>query len=417
MTSMSQRAVVSAWGLFAALLLLMLGRGLTGVLVGVRSEFEGFSTTTTGVIMASYFVGFLAGSQVTPRLMARVGHIRVFAGLASLVAVASLAYALWVGPIPWILFRLVFGFSIAGLFVVAESWLNERATNANRGRVMAVYMVVSMGGMALGQAMSGAGDPTESTLFMVAGALVALSVVPVSLSIGTAPAFQLPPKLKPREVWNAAPLGIVVALFGGVANAALLGMAGVYAIQVGLSTERTAVFVAAGSIGAMLLQWPIGYLSDLIGRRPTILIFSGAAAVVGVVAISLDPGSVAAIGAMFLFGGFSFSMYSLSLSHVIDVLPPGRAVTASVAIVFVTGVGAIIGPIAASLAMDGLGPDGLWWTVAVAHAAIGLYALIRLARRPKIEGLTEEPYLAVPARSPGIVRLVQRNGRKGRSKS
>lgn len=193
MTTMMKRTLLAAWGLFASFLLLMLGRGLIGVVLGVRAGLEGFSTTTTGVIMASYFVGFLAGSQITPRIMARVGHIRVFSALTSLVAVAALFHALWVAPLPWIGLRLLFGFSMAGLFVTAESWLNETVTNDNRGRVMAVYMVVSMGGVAGGQFLLGAGDPSGTTLFIIAAALVSLAIVPITLSITSAPEFKLPP--------------------------------------------------------------------------------------------------------------------------------------------------------------------------------------------------------------------------------
>ncbi len=409
----TRRTLLAAWGLFAAIVLLMLGRGLIGVLLGVRAEIEGFSTTTTGIIIASYFVGFLVGSQVSPRFMARVGHIRVFSGLASLVAVAALGHALWVAPIPWTLLRLLFGFSMAGLFVVAESWLNETVTNDNRGRVMAIYMVASMGGIAGGQLLLGTGDPAMMTLFLVGGALVTLAVVPISLSIGTAPPFELPPKQKPRELWDAAPLGIIGALFAGLANAALLGMAAVYGSQVGMSVSRIAVFAGSAAFGAVVMQWPIGRISDIIGRRRAILIVSVAAAVVGFVAIGLDPDDGTILGAMFLFGGLSYTMYSLSLSHVIDVLPVGRAVTASSAVVFVTGVGAIFGPLVASLAMTSIGPEGFWSTVALACTGIGLFALVRLVVRPRIKGESPEPYVAVPARSAGLIRSVRRSGRGG----
>jgi len=414
MTTTARRTLVAAWGLFVAVLFLMLGRGLVGVLLGVRAEFEGFSTTTTGIIMASYFVGFLVGSQVTPRMMARVGHIRVFSGLASLVAVAALAHALWVAPAPWVLLRLLFGFCMAGLIVVTESWLNESVTNDNRGRVMGIYMVFSMGGIGLGQLMLGGGDPSEMTLFLVAGALVSLAVVPISLSIGSAPEFTLPPKLRAREIWKAAPLGIVAALLTGMANAALLAMAAVYATQLGMSLGRTALFAGTAAFGAVLLQWPIGRVSDIVGRRRMIVIVSASAAAVGFTAAGLDPESPAILFAMFLFGGLSFPVYSLALSHVIDVLPAGQAVTASATNIFVTGVGAILGPLIAAAAMTAYGPDGLWWTVAGAQAIIGLFAIFRLIRRPVIEGITPEPYVPVPARSTILLRLTRGDGKRGK---
>jgi MFS family permease len=397
----ARTALIAAWGLFAALLLLMMGNGLVGVLIGVRSELEGFNTTVTGAVMASYFAGFLAGSRVTPRIMARVGHIRVFAGLSSLVATTALAHALLISPITWILLRLVFGFAMAGLYVVVESWLNELVSNANRGRVMAGYMVVSMGGLGMGQLLIGFGDAFETTLFIVAGALMTLAVAPISLSINEAPYFELPPKARYRDLWHQAPLGVITAVGAGVANGALIGMAGVYATQIDLSSARTGAFVAAAAIGSVVLQWPVGAMSDRIGRRRSILIVTFAAVVVGAVASGQDGWGL--IGAMFLLGGMSYPMYSLALSHVVDVLPSGQAVTGSVAVVFLTGVGAIFGPLAASVTMDVIGPDGFFWAIAVVHLAIGVYGLARVARRPTVPETTE-PWLAVPARSTFVLR-------------
>lgn len=401
--SPARAALLAAWGLFAALALLMVGNGLVGVLIGVRSELEGFDTTVTGLVMAAYFAGFLVGSRVTPGVMARVGHIRVFAGLSSLVAATALMHALVVSPITWVLFRLVFGFAMAGLYVVVESWLNDLVSNENRGRVMAVYMVVSMGGLGLGQLFVGLGDPIQPTMFIVAGALMTLAVAPISLSINDAPYFELPPKARYRDLWRSAPLGVITAVGAGVANGALIAMASVYAVQIGLSTGRTGFFVAAAALGSVVLQWPVGHMSDVIGRRRSILLVTFAAVAVGVVAPSLDPEGLGLIAAMFLLGGLSYPMYSLALSHVVDVLPPGQAVTGSVAVVFLTGVGSIFGPLSASIAMESVGPDGFFWAIAVVHLVIGVYGLARVAYRPVIDE-TREPWLPVPARSTFVLR-------------
>jgi MFS family permease len=191
-------------------------------------------------------------------------------------------------------------------------------------------------------------------------------------------------------------------------NSVLLGMAAVYASQVGMSVSRTALFAGAAAVGAVVLQWPIGYLSDYIGRRPMILIVSSVAVVIAVIGTGLSPEGWPILAAMFLFGGMSYPMYSLALSHVIDVLPAGRAVTASSTNVFLTGVGAIFGPLVAAGLMTAIGPSGFWWTLVIAFGAIAAFALFRVIRSPRIEGLSPEPYLAVPARSTGIVRLVRR---------
>lgn len=401
--SPSRAALLAAWSLFAALALLMVGNGLVGVLIGVRSELEGFDTTVTGLVMAAYFAGFLAGSRLTPRVMARVGHIRVFAGLSSVVAATALMHALVVTPLTWVIFRLVFGFAMAGLYIVVESWLNDLVSNENRGRVMAVYMVVSMGGLALGQLFAGAASPIQPTMFIVAGVLMTLAVAPISLSINDAPFFELPPKARYRDLWQTAPLGVITAVGAGVANGALIAMAAVYAVQIGLSTGRTGLFVAAAALGSVVLQLPVGQMSDLIGRRRSILLVSFAAVVVGAIAPGLSPEGLGPIVAMFFLGGLSYPLYSLALSHVVDVLPPGQAVTGSVAVVFLTGVGSIFGPLTVSIAMDSFGPDGFFWAIAVVHLCIGVYGLARITRRPVIDE-TREPWLPVPARSTFVLR-------------
>jgi MFS family permease len=406
--SSTRTALISAWGLFAGLGLLMVGNGLLGVLVGVRSELEGFNTTITGVVLAAYFAGFLGGTQTTPKIMARVGHIRVFSGLAAAAAAMALLHGLAVSPLAWAVLRFVFGFAMAGLYVVVESWLNDLVSNANRGRVMSVYMLVSVGGLGVGQMMISLGDPLMTTLFVVSGTLMVLAIVPVSLSINAAPPFQLPPHAKYGELWRRAPLGVVTAVGSGLANGAIIAMAGVFAAQTGMSPARIGLFVGVAAIGSMAMQWPLGHLSDRIGRRPTIILSSLGSLVVGVVALGMPTDGLALMGMMFLLGGLSYPLYSLALSHVVDVLPPGEAVTGSVAVVFLYGVGAIAGPIAASVAMGLVGPSGFFWSIAVVHLAIGVYGTGRLVTRPVIEK-TVEPWLPIPARSTFVLR---RNGRK-----
>ena len=406
--SSTRTALISAWGLFAGLGLVMIGNGLLGVLVGVRSELEGFNTTVTGVVLAAYFVGFLGGTQATPKFMARVGHIRVFSGLAAAAAAMALLHGLAVSAVSWAVLRLIFGFAMAGLYVVVESWLNELVSNANRGRVMAVYMLVSVGGLGLGQMMISLGDPLMTSLFVVSGTSMVLAIVPVSLSINAAPPFQLPPRAHYGELWRRAPLGVVTAVGSGLANGAIIAMAGVFATQAGLSLPRIGLFVGAAAIGSMAMQWPIGHISDRIGRRRTIILSSLGSLTAGVVALGLSPDSAALVGAMFVLGGLSYPLYSLALSHVVDVLPPGEAVTGSVAVVFLYGIGAIGGPIGASLAMDVIGPSGFFWSIAAVHLAIGVYGVARLVGRPVIEK-TVEPWLPIPARSTFVLR---RSGRR-----
>lgn len=414
-TSSTRSTLIAAWGLFAGLALLMLGNGLLGVLVGVRAEFDGFDTTVTGLVMAAYFVGFLGGTQVTPRIMARVGHIRVFSGLAATVAATALLFGLIVTPATWIALRLVVGFAMAGLYVVVESWLNDMVSNANRGRVMAIYMVVSVGGLGLGQMLISFGSPLVNTLFVVAGVVMVLAIVPVSLSINAAPYFELPPHARYGELWHSAPLGVVAAVGAGLANGAIIAMAAVYGAQVGFSAARIGVFVAAAAVGSVVMQWPIGHLSDVIGRRRTILLGVFGSLFVVVFALALPPDGFNPIWVMFLLGGLSYPLYSLALSHVVDVLPEGEAVTGSVAVVFLYGIGAIAGPIGASVAMDVVGPSGFFWTLAVVYTVIGLYGIYRLLVRPRLPEGSVVPYLLIPVRSTFVLQRgrSRRRNRRG----
>ena len=166
--------VLGAWGLLSAVMLVMLGNGVLNPLLGVRAELEGFSTTTTGFVLAFYYAGFLVGASVAPRLVVLVGHIRVYAALASLASTATLVYILTASPVVWSGARLVTGFSMSGLFIVAESWLNDATTNRTRGRLLAAYMVVLMGGMALGQMLLTLADPSGIVLFILASILVSV---------------------------------------------------------------------------------------------------------------------------------------------------------------------------------------------------------------------------------------------------
>ena len=247
-------AVSSTWALLLGMALLMIGNGLQGTLLGVRASLEGFATSTTGILMSGYYVGFLAGSALAPRLVARVGHVRVFGALASLASVAILVHALFVGPATWLAMRLMSGFAYAGLYVVAESWLNEEATNATRGRLLSVYMVVSLGGVALGQALLNLADPSTPDLFVLVSVLVSLGLVPMLLSASRMPAFEAPSAVGVRQLYDATPTGVLGMFITMIAQGAFFGMGAVYASEVGLSVGEISLFMGLALLGGVLLQ-------------------------------------------------------------------------------------------------------------------------------------------------------------------
>ncbi len=400
-----------SWGLFSALLLMMLGNGLLASTLGIRAEGEGFSGTAIGLIMAGYYVGFLAGSRVAV-VLRRVGHVRVFAALASLASSAALVHAIFVNEMVWGGMRILFGFCQAGLYVVAESWLNASTTNENRGKMMSWYMVVLMGGAALGQLFLNVADPSSFELFVIASALVSLAVVPVSLSIGTAPQIiDLPKPLSTSEMWQRVPLGIVVALGTGLASGAVFGMASVYATRAGMSPGRVGLFVAAMSLGAIAFQFPIGVMSDRMLRRRAMFLVTMVAAGVAVLGTTVDPTSWRMLVLIFVFGGFTFPMYSLVLSHINDYMPVGQAMSASMQVVFWNGVGAIAGPLVIAGAMGLMGIEGYFWVLALVHAVMGFFIVARIITKEPIARADQQPWRSIPYRSGVVLAVLGRHRR------
>ncbi|MEQ8355443.1 MAG: MFS transporter [Kiloniellaceae bacterium] len=387
-------AVKSAWALFVGLGMLMLGNGLQNSLLGIRAGVEAFPTEATGLIMACYYVGLLAGAFVTPKVVGNVGHVRTFAALASTASTAALVHAVFVDPWAWGAMRMVTGFCYAGLYVVAESWLNDRATNETRGTLLSVYMVVVLGGLAASQFLLNLADPNSFVLFVLASVLVSMALVPIAVSVVPTPDFTAPEPLGLRALYRTSPLGTIGALGTGMANAALFSMAAVYAGAIGLTVPQIAIFVSANVLGGMAFQWPIGRLSDKLDRRLvlTAVTFAAvlAALAAALAAVLAGGGDVIALYAMmFLLGGMSFPMYSLCIAHTNDYLTPKQMVSASGTLMMVGGAGAIFGPIVVSLLMREMGSDGFFVCIGAVHAAIGVFALYRMARRAPLP-LTEQ---------------------------
>ena len=250
-------AVGATWVLLLGLTLLNLGDGLQATLLGVRASLEKFPTTATGILMSAFYVGFLVGSILTPGLVAKVGHVRVFGALASLASAAILIHALFVSPWTWSALRLISGFCFAGLYIVAESWLNERATNETRGQLLSIYMLVSYGGLALGQLLLNLADPTGHVLFVLVSVLISLALVPLLLSAGQAPDFTSTATLRLRDLYRLSPLGVIGTAAAGMSAAILFSMGPVYGEAIGLSVRDISFLMTAAVVGCVVLQWPI----------------------------------------------------------------------------------------------------------------------------------------------------------------
>jgi MFS family permease len=411
-------AVSSAWALLLGIALVMLANGLQGTLLGLRATLEGFSTTTTSLVMTGYFVGFLGGSVVVPRLLRNVGHIRVFAALASLASGAALLHAVFVQPVAWGVFRLIHGFCYSGLYVVAESWLNDVATNETRGQLLSVYMVIVLAGMGAGQFLLNVADPQSFELFVLVSVLVSFALVPISLTCSRAPAFEAPAHVGMRQLYSTTPLGVVGALLVGVSHGTLFGMGAVYAKNAGFSVTQVSVFMAAIAFGGLALQWPIGRISDRVDRRKMIMIVSLIAAAAAVVAGWLPEGPRTSIYVLVtIVGGMSLPLYSLCIAHANDHLAPAQVVAASATLVLVAGVGLSMGPTVAAALMNQTGPDGYFWTVAMVHAAVSLFALYRMARSSPLPLRKQRHYAPLsPRTSPVAVGIAHETMRDHRDR-
>lgn len=390
------RGGAALWPLFLAFAMLMVGNGLNLAVLGVRMADEEFGVRTAATVMACYFAGFLVGPVLVVRWLSGVGHIRVFASLASLASCVVLVHFLWVDPISWGVLRFVFGFCMAGLYVTVESWLNDASTVRTRGRTLAVYVIVSMGGLGLGQLLVATGDPAEPVLFVVASILVSLSFVPIALASSTdAPAVRTAAAMPLRDFFRSAPTGLVGIFFTGASHGILFGLSAAYAASAGYGPGGTAAFLALPSIGALALQWPIGRLSDRLPRRAVIAVVAAAAASIAAL-LALSPHrNVAALPLMFVLGGLSFPLYSLLLSYTLDRAAPGAAIGASGASLRVNGVGAVVGPIAAGAVVAATGPAAFFWCLVATHGVIGAYA----AARVMVDGASLQPLALSRARS------------------
>jgi MFS family permease len=374
----------SAWALFLGLMLLMVGNGLQGTLLGVRGDIEGFSTFQMSVVMSAYFVGFLGGSRLAPEMIRRVGHVRVFAALASMISAVLILYPALVHPVAWILGRVVIGFCFSGVYVTAESWINNAADNENRGKALSLYMMVQTFGIVAAQGLLLVADPSGYVLFVIISVLVSVSFAPILLSISPTPAFGTTKPLSIRELFELSPLGCVgMFLLGGV-FAAQFGMAAVYGGEAGLTLPQISIFVAAFYVGAVLLQYPLGWISDRMDRRLLIVIVSMLGGLGSMLGIFTGGYFGVLLVAAFVVGGMVNPLYSLLVAYTNDFLDPDDMAAASGGLVFINGVGAILGPLITGWLMGLIGPEGYFVIIAVLLFATAGYAAYRMTQRAAI---------------------------------
>ena len=371
----------NSWALLLGIMLLMLGNGMQGTLLGIRGGIEGFSTAQMSYVMAAYFAGFLIGSRMAPEMIRRVGHVRVFAALGSMISAVLIMYAAAPDWIAWAAMRVLIGFSFSGVYITAESWLNNSATNETRGQALSLYMIMQMAGIIAAQALLNFGDPSGYILFVIPSVLVSIAFTPILLSVSQAPAFETTKRLSFAALYRASPLGCVgMFLLGGVFSAQF-GMSAVWGTAEGLTIKQISIFVAAIYVGGLVFQYPIGWASDLLGRRQLVLWLSaiGGVAMLLPVVFSLNFTSLLVIA--LLMGGVSNPLYSLLVAYTNDFLDLSDMAAASAGLLFINGLGAISGPVITGWVMEEIGPSGYFLLMGVLFLALAAYAAWRMTRR------------------------------------
>jgi MFS family permease len=370
------------FSLLLGLFFLIVGHGLQLTLVPLRAEAEGWSAFQIGAIGSAYYVGFLAGCIGTPYLILRAGHIRAFMALASAIAAAMVAHPLWVAFGPWLVLRLIIGASLAGLYMIIESWLNERASNQNRGLIMSIYIMVNYGALALGQFLVTRASPTSFTLFAVATVAMAIASIPLALTRQQQPAPVALVRFRPQAVYRAAPVGLIGVFGSGLANGAYWSLGAVAAVAHGMSTADAALFLTIATLAGTFAQWPVGRLSDRMDRRYVLVVLLGGAAVFGLV-LALVP--LTSLGWYIVAVPYGFAIapiYSISAAHAYDRVPKGTMVETAASLFIASAVGSIVGPLVASTMMQHLGGATLFLYTAVIYAVLGAYVVLRLRQRP-----------------------------------
>lgn len=395
--------------LLAAAGILLAGNGIQGTLITLRANAENFGPVIIGLIGTAYFAGFALSCLVTPKLIRSVGHIRVFAALATTASAGTLALVLALDPIVWLAIRFATGFCFSGLFMVMESWLNASSRNEDRARVFSIYRMVDLGAVAGAQFLLPVFGTHGFELFAITAIFFSLSLVPVSLGDRSSPK---PPEkftFDLRDVWVISPLACLGVLTLGLTNSAFRFIGPLYASEMGLGTAEIATFIAANIVGGAILQYPLGYLSDRYDRRWLVVVATFGAALAGVFLSRAELGEITYIYfGSFLFGAFAIPLYSLSVAHANDRATSGQYVLVAAGLLFIYAIGASVGPFIASIVIDYFGAPAFFLYTSLMHTALIVTSLVRMAKRPTVSREARGGFEMLLRTSPMIARLTQR---------
>ncbi len=395
----------NSWALFLGMGAIMLAYGFQGSLLGVRAVKEEFSLTATGFMMSGYFVGYFIGAITIPKLIGRVGHIRIFAAFASIASFVILIHAIFVNPFIWFLLRVLTGISMVSIYTVAESWLNDRASNKNRGSVLSIYMVILYGTMGCGMFFLNFSNPINFEPFLLISIITSGALIPILLTKRKPPTFKKIEPMSLQEVYISSPFGMVSSFFYGTIQSALFTLLAVYAAGMNFSIFQISVVTFLLAISGAISQWPIGKLSDMFDRRKVIILVSFAAAFFALCAIFAS-GTMYYDGVLgsskiwfylflILFSFCSLPMFSLILAHTNDFIPKEKFVAAGASLQFTFGMGAMGGPFLCSVFMNLTNLNGYFVFLMFFHILIGVYGIYRSRVRPVVEN-PDSQFVAMP---------------------
>lgn len=398
--------------LLLAAAILLGGNGVLGTLVALRGNLEGFDTDLIGLMGACYFFGFFVASFNAARIIRSIGHVRAFAALAAVGATIPLIMAMVPNAWVWMGIRALSGFCFAGLLMVVESWINEISKNADRGRVLGIYRVIDLISVTCTQFLIPTVGAAGFEIFSIVSLMYCLSLVPVAISNRTKPKIPENLKLELRTVWLISPLACLTTLAIGLTNSAFRLVGPIYGVEIGLSTSSVIIFMTMGIIGGAVLQYPLGHMSDKLGRRKTVLIAT-AGAMLAALFLSRqhsDAEIPVFIGA-FLFGAFAMPLYSLAAAHANDRAGPGQYVLVSAGLTFFFSLGAVVGPYTASLVIQHFGPPAFFVYTCAVHGSLALVVMIRIKSRASVPVEQRSRFVSLLRTSPVFFRMARRISR------
>ena len=391
--TVSSSVIAATWQLLLGMGILMLGAGLQSTETSLRATLEGFPAPLTGAVMSCYYLGYLLGTALAPRLVRRVGHIRVFAGMAALACAAFLAQGLMIAAAPWAVLRGICGVCFAGIYVVAESWLNDRSSRATRGTLLALYMAVLYVGLGSSQFLLIPTGPRTTAPFMLAAILISLAIMPIVIAAQSAPEIALPQRVRYRDLYRDSPLGVVAVTVAGMVTSNVYSMGPVYAKLSGLDTSGVAAFMGVSVLAAVVLQYPVGRLSDRIDRRTVIAGICILATISAAVPAAFrSPPHALVLTLAAVFSGLAFTLYSLGVSHVNDHLEPSQMVAASGALLRLNGIGAALSPILVGGLIARFGPRSYFAALAALTGLLSVFDLWRKMRRGPVPPERKQPF-------------------------